>query len=183
MSLFPITPQNLVDPTFSANVTVGDGSMTANAVVATGTTLIVGNTSVNAQLTAAGLTLGNTTANATLTGLGLDVGNATCYITSNGSGVYFGPQIILGNTNAGNVMANDSAVQVTDGNSNTVLTAFQLWFGNNTVNATINSTVYTGTANNSLYLGGVPAANYVLVGNLEGCTSVLDANNAYYIGG
>lgn len=36
-----------------------------------------------------------------------------------------------------------------------------LQFGNATVNTTVNSTAFTGTANNSAYLGGVAAATYV----------------------
>jgi hypothetical protein len=183
VSLFPIVPQNLVDPTFSANITIGDGSLTANAVAANSSIVIVGNSSVNAALAPTQLTLGNSSANALISGLGMDVGNSTCFVTSNSSGVYLGPGIVIGNTNSGNVLANTSAVQVTDGNTNTVLTASQLWFGNSVVNATINSTVYTGTANNALYLGGIPATSYVQTSQLGTCTSVLTANNSYYIGG
>jgi len=39
--------------------------------------------------------------------------------------------------------------------------ATQVWVGNNTVNVFINSTSFSGIANNSLYLGGTAAAVFV----------------------
>ena len=47
------------------------------------------------------------------------------------------------------------------GNNLGVIQANSFWSGNDSVFATTNSTVYTGTANNASFLGGVASANYV----------------------
>ena len=47
------------------------------------------------------------------------------------------------------------------GNNLGVIQANSFWSGNNSVFATTNSTVYTGTANNASFLGGTAAASYV----------------------
>ena len=57
-----------------------------------------------------------------------------------------------------------SYVQNTDSRTlsgNIQFSAANVTIGNSTVYATINSTVYSGTANNALYLGGILASSYV----------------------
>jgi len=70
-----------------------------------------------------------------------------------------------------------------------------IYVGNATVNATINSTSFTGTSNNTLYVGSVTAANvvsnsqlssnlanYQTTAGLSANVATLAANNASYLG-
>ena len=54
--------------------------------------------------------------------------------------------------------------------------------GNSTVNASVNSTIYTGTANNSTNLGGTAAASYQLNSTLAANVATMTANNSGYLG-
>ena len=54
--------------------------------------------------------------------------------------------------------------------------------GNSTVSVTVNSTNFTGTANNSLYLGGTIASGFQGTANLAAAVALLPANSASYIG-
>ena len=58
-----------------------------------------------------------------------------------------------------------------------------IYVGNATVNVSINSTSFTGTANNATNLGGVAAASYQLNSTLAANVSILTANNANNLGG
>ena len=63
--------------------------------------------------------------------------------------------------NANHVVVNNDLAVVNGTYSNVSMYSDRIFIGNSVVNATINSTVYTGTANNANYLGGVAAASYV----------------------
>ncbi len=67
--------------------------------------------------------------------------------------------------------------------TNVVITPLQIRVGNSTVNATINSTVYSGTSNNALFLGGASAASYQTTAGLLANVATLSANNASFLGG
>ena len=54
--------------------------------------------------------------------------------------------------------------------------------GNSTVNATINSTIFSGTSNNSLNLGGSAASLYQLNSTLAANVATLTANNTNFVG-
>jgi len=55
--------------------------------------------------------------------------------------------------------------------------------GNDSVNVYTNSTAFTGTSNNSLYLGGTAAAGYQTTAGLSSNVSHLTANNATHVFG
>jgi hypothetical protein len=80
--------------------------------------------------------------------------------------------------------------------NNITLAANSVVVGNSSVNATINSTAFTGTANNTNYVGTVPAgnvvsyaqlsntlSNYQTTAGLSANVATLSANNASYLGG
>ena len=82
------------------------------------------------------------------------------------------------------------------GNNLGIIQANSFWSGNDSVFATTNSTVYTGTANNTSFVGSVSAANVVsnsqLSGNLANYqttaglsanVATLAANSATFLGG
>ena len=75
---------------------------------------------------------------------------------------------------------------------NVDLTTAGLFVGNTLVNVSINSTTFSGIANNALYLGGVLASSYALDADLDAYqteaglaanVAVLAANNASFLGG
>ena len=74
-----------------------------------------------------------------------------------------------------------------------IIQAASFWAGNSSVYTTTNGTIYSGTSNNALYLGGTIASSFVantgLVQNTSGhfvnssYIATLSANNASYLGG
>ena len=104
-----------------------------------------------------------------------------------------------------NELANAMSNYVVTTNSNTAtgnaaisgtFTALALSIGNSTVNNSVNSTSYSGTSNNTLFVGSVAAANVVsnaqLIANLAtyqttaglaANVAVISSNNALFLGG
>jgi len=66
------------------------------------------------------------------------------------------------------------------GNSFGTIQAAIFWAGNSSVYTAVNATNYTGTSNNSLYLGGVAAADYQTETGLSANVATLAANSATY---
>ena len=84
-----------------------------------------------------------TGANVTFSGANHTITSTNTYISGN---VYINSSIQVGTISTTNgVLVNTTTISI----------------GNGSVNATINSTVYTGSSNNSSYLSGVAAANFV----------------------
>jgi len=67
-----------------------------------------------------------------------------------------------GNTTTGGTKVNTSVISI----------------GNSSVNVSINSTAFSGTANNSLYLGGTIASGYQTTAGLSANVATLTSNNA-----
>ena len=57
-----------------------------------------------------------------------------------------------------------------------------IYVGNSTVNTTLNATSFSGTSNNSLYLGGTAAAGYQTTAGLSANVATLTANNTAFVG-
>jgi len=155
----------------SSNVKMTVGAI-GNTVVITNNDIIIGNSSVNNSI------------NSTFyTGL---VNNAITSFTSNNS-------LNLGGLLAVNY-ANTSQAVITTFGAN-VATINSVSVGNSTSNSTVNSTIYTGTSNNVLYVGSTAAANvvsnamlaanltsYQTTAGLAANVAVLAANSASFIG-
>lgn len=124
----------------------------ANVVVNT-TVVFVGNTTTNATVTQLAITVANNTNTATLSPVFLKIAGTTAntQLWSN--------SLIVGEGGGSNVTINTTAL-VVDG-------------------ATLNSTAYTGTANNATNLNGQPASYYTNASNISSGTLAvgrLDAN-------
>lgn len=165
----------------SANLVINSGVSIANAIWATGAATIGGYANVGAALTVTGnATIGgaaNIAGNTTISGSANVSGNVnvTGNVTANGmttNNVTITNNLTVGNTATINIGLFNASTIVSGGfvSNSTVMV-----FGNSTVNASISSnssvTFFSGLSNNALYLGGVPAANYV------------STSGAYTIGG
>lgn len=108
-------------------------------------------------------------------------------LASNGSAIYWTSDQIAGNisgnvitsstlasnliiVSTGTITVGNSTVNtdignnyISVGNSSSYVNIYSsyIYVGNSTANATVNSTIYTGSANNASYLGGTIAATYV----------------------
>lgn len=80
---------------------------------------------------------------------------------------------------AGDVFLNGSKLVVGNTASNVTVNSIAIAIGS----TIINSTSFTGTANNALYLGGTAAADYQTEAGLSGNVATLTANNANNLGG
>lgn len=163
-----------LNSTLSANVATltsnastyvtGNGSVT----VGTGATntfvdfdnLAVRGASSNVNLSASDIHVGNSIANVWANSITLKVANAT-------SNVVLTPATVAVGNSIANVFANTSA----------------LFIGNSSVSATVNSSVFSGAANNASFLGGTAAASYQLNSTLSANVATLTSNNAAYLGG
>ena len=58
-----------------------------------------------------------------------------------------------------------------------LITNSSITVGNSSVNASINSTIYSGTSNNALYLNGVPANTYVTTNSTSTFSNVVTFNS------
>lgn len=155
--------------TGTANVvsTMGIGTIntTSNGVVMTNTSITMGNSTFTAvaNVSSFSLTNGTASANMTLTGIrfGTTVVNSTvASVTSVNTGAVNAASLTL--TTGANV--GDLSVGASGGASINVGTSGgQLLLGNSSVSATINSTVFSGSANR---LGGQDASYYTNATNL-----------------
>jgi len=184
--------------TFQGTNTIfqSNASFTANVYV-TGTEILVGSTANAVTVTATTINVGNSTVNATInstsfTGTALTANNST-YLNGQLASYYTNASNITTGTlpwaQAPTGTANLSAVQTFAGNTtfsaNLSVTGSQFYVGtsanavtvtpttinvgNSTVNATINSTSFSGTsltANNATYLNGQLASYYTNASNI-----------------
>jgi hypothetical protein len=122
------------------------------------------------------LTVGNSTVNSSVSNTsGFRTGNSTFITVANSTTIQIA-------NSSGTANLTPTALNV---GANVIVNTTGLFVGNSSVNTTINSTAFTGTANNSNYLGSVAAASYVqnnasrtLSGNLyfTGTNNVFAAN-------
>ena len=112
-------------------VSVGNTTIGANGF--TGNT-VVGNTAITGN----SISTGNSTSNTAITGNGVNTGNSTTNTAITGNGVATG-----------------------NSTSNTSISGNGIVIGTGDSTATINSSSFSGTANNSLRLGGVLATYYI----------------------
>ena len=125
------------------------------------------------------------------------IGTAGQILATNGTTVYWTTDQTSGNVtsnnitsnvvttnalNANHVVVNNDLAVVNGTYSNVSMYSDRIFIGNSVVNATINSTVYTGTANNANYLGGVAAASYVNTSGAYTITGVHTYNANIIIG-
>jgi trimeric autotransporter adhesin len=127
-------------------------------------------------LTTTGLTIGNSTVNTTSNSTTLTVANVvTGRLTANG-GLGTAGQVLISGGATGNsswqtftaaavgantqIAFNNSGVEAGDANLTWSTTNAKLTVGNSTVFTTVNSTAFSGVANNATNLGGLPAADY-----------------------
>lgn len=144
------TLANVAGGLTSANLTTQNIGVGANIQLTT-TQLFVGNSTANLIANSTQVRLTNSTNTATLTPVSLSVGTTVVNTTTISAGVF----------TANNTLVNAAAVNIT-GQVNTVtffattsanvganvqLTTSQLFIGNATVNATVNSTAFSGRAN------------------------------------
>lgn len=144
------TLANVAGGLTSANLTTQNIVVGANIQLTT-TQLFVGNSTANLIANSTQVRLTNSTNTATLTPVSLSVGTTVVNTTTISAGVF----------TANNTLVNAAAVNIT-GQVNTVtffattsanvganvqLTTSQLFIGNATVNATVNSTAFSGRAN------------------------------------
>jgi hypothetical protein len=170
------------------NVTIANtlsiGGTTVNSTIYAGTS---NNANYLGGTAAASYQL-NSTLSANVSGL---AANAATYLSGNGA-------IFVGNSTA-NISANSIQFAAANPTTTMVLTPAS-WYvgnstanssqnttvhfiGNSTVSSTVNSTAFTGTANNALYLGGVAAADYQTEAGLSANVATLTSNNSLYLGG
>jgi hypothetical protein len=156
-----------------ALVTTGTyGSASANGINISNTTVSIGNSSVNATVNSTAYTgtayfannatnLGGVAAAGYQTTAGLSA-NIASYLPT-----YTGIVNAASHTTGtyGSISANGITVNATT-----------IAIGNSSVNATVNSTTYTGAANNASYLGGTAAASYALLAGPTFTGTVTTAN-------
>lgn len=112
-------------------------------------------------------------------------GTAGQLLTSNGTSTYWSTVTI-----SASVAGGDTQVQFNDSGSLNATAGFTfsktsntITIGNSSVNASINSTSFSGTANNALFLGGTAAVGYQTTAGLSSNVATLSANNASFLGG
>ena len=120
---------------------------------------LVGNVAVGANLTLNNsMIAGNSLVNSTA----VFTGNSTVYAVLTKDAIQTSGNVVAVNVYATTVNASGGFVTGTIGVSNGVsVTPNLITVGNSTVNAAVNSTVFTGTSNNTSFVGSVPASNVV----------------------
>jgi len=161
----------------TANTAVtANGVSTGNSTSNTGLSangVVTGNGTNNTAVTANGVTTGNGTHNTAISANGVTTGNGTNNTAISANGV------TTGNATH-NTAISANGVTTSNSSTNTVIKPGEIKLGD----ATINSTAYTGTANNSLYLGGFAANQYAFANTTIASASAAEtSNNAAYLGG
>ena len=112
-------------------------------------------------------------------------GTAGQLLTSNGTSTYWSTVTI-----SASVAGGDTQIQFNDSGSLNATAGFTfnktsntISVGNSTVNSLINSTSFSGTANNALFLGGTAAVGYQTTAGLSANVATLSSNNASFLGG
>ena len=158
-SPFRIKNTLVVNTTFTANsssLNMGTINSSSVGVLVTNSSITVGNSSVNASINS---TIYSGTANNTLYLGGIP---ANTYVTTNSTST-FSSSINMGTINSSSV--------------GLLITNSSITVGNSSVNASINSTIYSGTSNNALYLNGVPANTYVTTNSTSTFSNVVTFNS------
>jgi hypothetical protein len=184
-----------------ANTQIGNSSVNSSLTV-TGNLYVSGTTTIAGTVNAQGsvvpgvnnlYNLGSPTlqwATAYVNGISvstvLSVGNSTVNTFSNathffsGNSTYYG----FGNSTADVIVSPTANITLTPATINIQAgPAALITLGNSTVSATINSTAFSGTANNASNLGGVPAASFATTAGLAANIAAATANSALYFGG
>jgi hypothetical protein len=147
------------------------------------------NTSADYTITGVHTHSANTIFNANIQVTGIvsngSTGTAGQLLTSNGTSTYWSTVTI-----SASVAGGDTQIQFNDSGSLNATAGFTfnktsntISVGNSTVNASINSTTFSGTANNSSFLGGVAASGYQTSAGLASNVATLSANNSSFLGG
>lgn len=117
-------------------------------------------------------------------------GGANTQIQYNSSGAFAGSTGFTWNFNSNTVTVSNAVVVglVTVGNNSIQVgsptgTGAFISIGNSTVNSIVNSTFFTDTANNALFLNGVAASGYQTISGLSANVATLTANNSTNFGG
>ena len=157
------TAANLV---INSGVSISNSIWTSGAATIGGYANITGNTTIGGTANVTGnVSIGGTaniTGNVTTSGSANVGGNLNVAANISSNNVTINNNLYVGNTATINIGLFNASTIVSGGfvSNSTVMV-----FGNSTVNASISSnstvTFFSGMSNNALYLGGVPAANYV----------------------
>jgi ribosomal protein S28E/S33 len=187
-----------VGATFTANATLVNAAainITGQVNTATLYATTSANVGANLQVNTTALFIGNSTVNSTISAGNLNVNGV---FIANNSGAYHTGTVNAASHTTTNSVVNTSQISIGTVNSTAngvVANTTAILIGNSTVNATINSTAFTGTvlsANNAAYLGGTIASSYALssalgsyqtTAGLSANVATLTANNATYLGG
>lgn len=140
------------------NVTSSGNLTISSNVNLTGNTIVVGNTTINSTVIVAGSFVGNVSIT------GLNFGNST--VNATGNSVVF--EI---NSPTSTFEVNASVLFIGNGTSNIIANNTTISIGV----GTINSSFYTGTANNAEFFGGQNTAYWMAIAG--------SSNNAVYLGG
>jgi hypothetical protein len=194
--------------TFSSNITSTGGLIVAASANLFVNNFSVGNTTVNASVNSTIYTgtanntsfVGTISAANVVSNAQLVANLANYYPASNPSGYVnstsgsVGPTYVQ-NTDSRTLSGNlvftgtntvfssnitSTGALITAPTANLIVNNFSV--GNTTVNASVNSTVYSGTANNATNLGGVAAASYQLNSTLAANVATMTANNTSFVG-
>ena len=179
---------NVTNPTISGNVTIG---ISGNTIAINATSITIGNSTVNATI--------NSTAFSGFTTSTSENANNSNYLGGVAAASYQLNSTLAANvatltannsTNFGgnpvsyfaNITSPIHTTSMAVG-ANVVANTTTLLIGNSTVNVTVNSTIFTGTANNATNLGGTAAAGYQTTAGLSANVATLTSNNTTFFNG
>lgn len=187
------------------NTTIGSNGITANSIN-------VGNTTIGSNgITANSINVGNTTIGSNgITANSINVGNTSIGangITSNSINLVGGSgntSIGSNGVNVGNTNIGSNGISIGNSTSNVAISSNSIGVGDVNISTnsisigggTLTATAYSGTANNTLYVGAVTAINivsnnqlqanlarYQTTAGLAANVALLAANNANYLNG
>jgi hypothetical protein len=145
----------------STTVAVGSNVVVNSSAVSIGnsvTNVVITQTGITGSLSLGDVVItGNLTVNGTVTTVNtatLDVADLNITIAKNST-------TSAGSNSAGITIAGANATIRYISDSNNIVFSHTVEIGNSAANGTINATNYTGAANNSSYLGGTAAANFI----------------------
>jgi hypothetical protein len=194
--------------TFSSNITSTGGLIVAGSANLFVNNFSVGNSTVNASVNSTIYTgtanntsfVGTVSAANVVSNTQLIANLANYYPASNPSGYVNSTSGSVGPTYVQNTDSRTLSGNLTFSGTNTVFSSNitstgalitaasanlfvnNFSVGNTTVNASVNSTVYSGTANNATNLGGTAAASYQLNSTLAANVATMTANNTSFVG-
>lgn len=154
---------NLV--TFSSNLNIGNSSV---GISANSSSFIFQNLTSQLLLNPSSFVIGNSSVNTSTNSSSFFSGNSTFYAWGNSIGDYITSPIGTTSISSGQITVNANATSL-------------LQVGNSSVFTTVNSTSFSGTSNNSLYLGGTPVTAFIqnnFSGALTGNVSLNGTNTS-----